>query len=257
MAEGHTIHRLARDLRELIGPPLSASSPQGRFAGAKAIDGLPLEGTDAYGKHLLLRFAPATLHIHLGMAGKFTRVAPAVEPRPQIRLRLATPEVSWDLIAPIICELTDDAGVAALAARLGPDPLRKDADPERVWSRLQRYSGPIGAALLDQSVVAGVGNIYRTELLFLMGIHPTRPAASLTREQFDTLWTRLKSMMKLGVEEGRIITVDVPPGPERIALPAAEARWVYQQEVCRRCGAPVEKFRLGSRTAYACPREQS
>lgn len=256
MAEGHTIHRLAQNLKELIGPPLRATSPQGRFAGAKLLDGLVLEGTDAYGKHLLLQFEPATLHVHLGMAGKWLRVAPPDDPRPQVRLRLAATGVAWDLIAPTICELVDDAAVAALAARLGPDPLRDDADPERVYSRLQRYSGPIGAALLDQSVVAGVGNVYRAEVLFLMGIHPTRPAASLTREEFEDLWSRLQSMMKRGVEEGRIITVDHPPGPERLVLPESEARWIYKQQACRRCGAPVDKFRLGSRTAYACPVEQ-
>jgi endonuclease-8 len=257
MAEGHTIHRLARDLRELVGPPLSASSPQGRFSDAKLIDGLPMLGTDAYGKHLLLEFEIGFVHIHLGMVGKFHRLEPAGEPGSQVRLRLATGDLAWDLVAPARCELWDREAVGALVARLGPDPLRPQSDPELVWRRLQRSSGPIGAFLLDQSVIAGVGNIYRVEALFVLGIHPSRPAAGLSRSEFDALWTTLQSMMRLGVEEGRIITVDAPPGPERLALPVAEARWVYKQQVCRRCGTPVEKFRLGNRTAYACPRDQS
>lgn len=129
MPEGHILHRLARGLDELRGPPLRVSSPQGRFPGAGLLDGSRLSTAEAYGKHLLLHFRPGAVHVHLGMQGKFLRLAPPPPPRPQVRLRLATAAVAWDLIAPARCELLDDGRVAALLAGLGPDPLRADAGP--------------------------------------------------------------------------------------------------------------------------------
>lgn len=100
MAEGHTIHRLARELRGLIGPPLSASSPQRRFPDAKLLDGLSLLDTDAHGKHLFLRFEIAFVHVHLGLAGTAYFVGASTPPKPQVRLRLADERTAWDLVAP-------------------------------------------------------------------------------------------------------------------------------------------------------------
>ncbi|HEX2054526.1 MAG TPA: DNA-formamidopyrimidine glycosylase family protein [Actinomycetota bacterium] len=257
MAEGHTIHRLAIQLRDLIGPPLGASSPQGRFPDAKVLDGLPLLETDAHGKHLFLRFDVAWVHVHLGLAGTAYFVDASVPAKPQVRLRLAGSDTAWDLVAPTKCELLDDQAVKSIHNRLGPDPLRSDADPELVWNRLQRYSGAIGAAVLDQKVIAGVGNVYRAEALYALSMAPTRRASSLSREEFDRLWATLKSMMEQGVRDGRIITVDLPPDADRQALPQEEARYVYKQSACRRCGAPVEVAAIGGRTSYACTREQS
>jgi endonuclease-8 len=256
MPEGHIVHRLARDLRELVGSQVHASSPQGRFAAAVLLDGHRLEATDACGKHLLLGFVAGVVHVHLGMQGKFLRLAPPPPPRPQVRLRLATDAVAWDLIAPATCDLLTDGAVAELVAALGPDPLRADADAEQAWEHLRRHPGPIGAALLDQSVLAGVGNVFRAEALFAIGVAPTRPAAELTRAEFDALWTTLRSMMERAVQDGRIITVEAAPGHERSELAEGDARHVYKQRRCRRCATPVEVSDVGRRPAYACPRFQ-
>jgi endonuclease VIII len=259
MPEGHLYHRLARDLGELASQALAASSPQGRFAeGAARIDGTRLEVAEAYGKQLLMRFAGGrTVHVHLGMCGKLLGVAdPSRPPRPQVRLRLAGADAAWDLIAPATCELLDHAGVAGLLARLGPDPLREDADPERAWTSLRAAPGALGAALLDQAVIAGIGNVFRAEALFACGQHPSRPAASLTRAEFDRLWATVCAMMGRAVDDGRIVTVDPPAGRSRTEIPEDEARYVYKQACCRRCGAPVVSWILGGRTAYACPVDQ-
>jgi endonuclease VIII len=259
MPEGHLYHRLARDLGELAGQALAASSPQGRFAeGAAQINGTRLEMAEAHGKHLLMRFAGGwAVHVHLGMRGKLLCVAdPSRPPRPQVRLRLAGADAAWDLIAPATCELLDDTGVTGLLARLGPDPLREDADPNRAWTSLQAAPGALGAALLDQSVIAGIGNVFRAEALFLCGQHPARPAASLTRAEFDRLWATVREMMGRAVADGRILTVDPPAGRSRTEIPEEEARYVYKQACCRRCGAPVVSWILGGRTAYACPVDQ-
>lgn len=257
MAEGHTIHRLARDLRELIGPPLSVSSPQGKFAEARAFNRKRLRSTDALGKHLLLYFDPGIVHVHLGLLGKFVRIQPLSPPRPQVRMRLSGAEVAWDLLAPNNCEIWSEDDVESLRRRLGPDPLDPDADPEPVWQVLERFSGPIGAALLDQSVIAGVGNVYRAEVLLDAGVHPARSAFEVSREEFDLIWDSLRRRMARGVEEGRIITVDTPEGFDRSGLSEAEARYIYKQPDCRRCGSPVEVLTVGGRTAYACPKEQT
>jgi formamidopyrimidine-DNA glycosylase len=254
MPEGHSLHRLARDMAELVGPVVSASSPQGRFA-AESIDGQRLAGIEAYGKNLLIEVADGvSVHVHLGMRGKWLRFAPVIGPvLPQVRLRLAAPDVAWDLIAPSRCELLDTVGRDALIAGLGPDPLRPDADADRAFQLVSAHPGTIGAALLDQSRIAGVGNVFRAEVLHGMGMAPTRPAHSVTAEEFAQLWARLQAMMSRAVEDGRIITVDAADRP---AVPEAEARRVYKREHCYDCGTPVVTGTIDGRTTYACPRCQ-
>jgi endonuclease-8 len=188
------------------------------------------------------------------MQGKFLRLAQPPSPRSQVRLRLATDVVAWDLIAPATCELLDDGRVAALVGGLGPDPLRPDAEPDRAWEGLRCHPGPVGAALLDQSVIAGVGNVFRAEALFATGIAPTRPTDELGRTEFDALWRTLRSMMQWAVDEGRIITVETEPERARNEVSEDEGRHVYRQARCRRCGTPVTVSDVGRRSAYACPR---
>lgn len=252
MPEGHFVHRLALDQQELVGEVVTATSPQGRFAeGAAALHGHTLESVEAYGKHLRHRFrADLGLHVHLGMQGKWLRLAVG-PPRPQVRLRLATAPVAWDLIAPSTCELIDDTAWEALAAALGPDPLRLDADAERAYAAIRSSPGSIGAALLDQSVVAGIGNVLRAEGLFRAGIHPSCPTSSVDRPTFDRLWGVMTALMRQSVDDGRIISAPVAP-ELRAGIPESEGRMVYKQATCRRCGGPVDAFPLAGRTAYAC-----
>lgn len=256
MPEGHTIHRLAREMGELRSRTLRAASPQGRFVeGAAAVDGAALVQAEAYGKHLLLHLSTGdSVHVHLGMQGKWFRSTdPAAPPLRQVRLRLATDDVAWDLIAPSTCELLDPTRVADLLSRLGPDPLCPDTDPREAVQALGSAAGAIGAVLLDQAVVAGIGNVFRSEALHAVGIAPRRPASIMTEPELLDLWAVVKRMMSRAVEDGRIVTVD---GPDRLSLPDSEARKVYKQERCRDCGATVVTERVGGRTAYHCPVEQ-
>jgi endonuclease-8 len=257
MPEGHTLHRLAGELAELCGHPLSAISPQGRFAeGARALDGSVVTAAEAYGKHLfLLRTDAPHLHVHLGMQGKWLRsVDPSRPALPQVRLRLANEAVAWDLIAPSRCALEDDDEVHRVISSLGPDPLRADADREQALAALAAHPGPIGAALLDQSLIAGVGNVFRNEALHALGIAPQRPCSAMRPDELAGLWSVLQAMMSQAVQDGRIITVD---SADRLSLPEADSRKVYKQARCRDCGAPVATSTVGGRTAYACPVEQS
>lgn len=192
MPEGHTIHRIARDHgREFAGQKLRVSSPQGRFVdGANVLSGRQLKSVSAKGKHLCYWFAgEKLLHIHLGLYGKFRQhKLPPPEPRGAVRLRVVGHRSAFDLNGPTRCELLTKAEWERLQNRLGPDPLREDADPERVWERIKKSRQAIGKLLMDQSVIAGVGNVYRSEVLFLLGIHPERAGTQLERDEFDTLW---------------------------------------------------------------------
>ncbi|GAA1429974.1 Fpg/Nei family DNA glycosylase [Microlunatus lacustris] len=257
MPEGHTLHRLAGELQELVGQRVTGSSPQGRFPAAE-VDGAVVAGVEAFGKHLLVELGDApTVHVHLGMRGKLLRFAPVTGAAlKQVRLRLATPDVAWDLIAPSTCELLDAPGRARLLAGLGPDPLRRDADAAEARRRLQSARGGVGAALMDQSVLAGVGNVFRAEILHALRMAPDRPASTVTDAEFEALWSGLGAMMGQGVEDGRIITVDVPAGQDRLAVPEALARRVYKRDACADCGTPVLTTTVQGRTAYACPRCQ-
>lgn len=253
MPEGHLLHRLARDHSELAGQTVAVTSPQGRFAaGAAELDGRRLDAVEAYGKHLFHRFdGGAGLHTHLGMQGTWIRLQGDRPPRPQVRVRLGTAAVAWDLIAPATCEALHDADWKDLVASLGPDPLAGGGE-ERAWKAVAAFPATIGAALLDQAVVAGAGNVLRAESLFRAGVHPSAPAAALDREAFHRVWAALVDLMEQSVEDGRIISTPLPAA-ERRSVAEADGRMVYKQASCRACGTPVETWDLAGRTAYACP----
>ena len=258
MPEGHTIHALAREhTRALAGRPVGVSSPQGRFAGGAArLDGQVLAAVEPYGKHLFYRWATGdVLHIHLGLYGTFRRLpVPPPPPVGQVRVRLLGAAAAFDLSGPTACDVVSPDEADAILGRLGPDPLRRDADREAAWARFRRSRSPVGVVLLDQSVFAGVGNVFRNEALYVHGIHPETPAAALSREQFDLLWDTITAMMRRALKEGRIVTIDRDEfGLRGRRIDPMEGRYVYRQDACRRCGAPVRRWDLRGRWAYACP----
>lgn len=264
MPEGHTIHRLAAQHRsELAGSRVTATSPQGRFAdGAARLSGAVLRDTEAVGKHLLHHYHRAgTLHVHLGLYGKFTggRV-PAPPPVGQVRLRLATRRSWLDLRGPAACQLLAPPELAALRARLGADPLRDDADPEAAYRRVSRRDTPLAALLLDQSIVAGPGLVYVSEVLFRAGLPPTYPGRKLTRHAWQELWRDLSALMKEGYATGRIDTVHSAHEPAAMGRAARIDRhggevYVYRRagKPCLVCGTEVRRAGLAGRHSYWCP----
>jgi endonuclease-8 len=282
--EGHTIHRLARRHKRLfLGAELAAASPQGRFAaGAAAIDGRVLRGTDAYGKHLFHDYGDRWLHVHLGLYGTFLDGPGAPPPeRGQVRLLLAgarkPDEPHWaELRAPAACELLDEPARDALLARLGPDPLRRDSDPEEAWKKIARSRTSIGALLMRQDVVSGVGNVYRAEVLYRAKIDPYRAGRDLTAAEWGGIWDDLVGLLAEGVRLGRIVTLrpeDRIGGPEdRIGGPedrklATEPEgtgprrdrgartYVYHRagRPCRICGTPIQTAIVEARNLFWCP----
>lgn len=255
MPEGHTIHRYARAHTDaLAGKAVAASSPQGRFReGAELLDGMVLERVEPYGKHLFYRFSDAPiLHVHLGLFGRFRlHIGDAPAPTEGTRLALQAVDVTLYLSGATVCELVDEDEQAAIRARLGPDPLNPGADPEAMWKALGRRTVGIGQALLDQRVVAGIGNAFRAEALFVCGISPDRPANALARHEFDRLWATLVAMLRAGEQSGQIVTVEGAPD----AMDRRDAVWAYRRggEPCRRCGTTIRSWQLGGRTISACP----
>jgi len=275
MPEGHSIHRFARLHRALLGGQvIAASSPQGRFSdGARALDGGTLDEVQAHGKHLFYRFhanglgrraksrptpvgPPLTLHVHLGLYGRFREYRGiASPPTAGTRLALTSDDAELQLSGPTVCELIDPAAEEMLHARLGPDPLRGD-DPAPAFEGLRRRSAGIGNVLLDQRVISGIGNVYRAEILFLVGVHPDRPAHAVDRTTFDRLWTLLRTLMADGERRGRIITVQPQDrrAPSSVS-PGDEYWYVYKRAglPCRRCSTPINTWELGGRMVFACP----
>ena len=268
MPEGHTLHRLARlHQRRFAGEPVGVSSPQGRFTDAALVDGRVFRRASAWGKHLFHHYAGRDgaggpiVHVHLGLYGTFTETpTPMTEPRGQIRMRIEGADFGTDLRGPTACEVIDEAQASAILARLGPDPLRNDADPGLAWARISKSRKAIGALLMDQSVLAGVGNIYRSELLFRHGIDPYRPGRDVDWDEFSTAWADLVDLMKVGVRRGRIIVVRPEDDHGAPAYgPRRPRTYVYRRagEDCRLCGATVRTAEMEGRNLFWCPGCQS
>lgn len=267
MPEGHSI-RIAADRQQklLAGKRLRVTSPQGRFTDARKITGQTLKSVEGVGKHLFYHFtkngsradATSTLHIHLGRLGRFRyHDADPPEASTGCRLRLQSSDATIDLSGPTACHLITPEAREAILARLGPDPLRDDADPDQAWQRIHRSKKAIGALLLDQSIIAGLGNIFRAEILFRLKLHPSIPGNALTRKQFNAIWRDSIEVMRLGVTHGWIVTTR-----ERdIGKPLAKAKqpdrfYVYKRKTCRLCGGEIKTLTLGGRTIYYCPTHQ-
>jgi endonuclease-8 len=258
--EGHTLHRLARlHQRKFGGHPVAVSSPQGRFSnGAALVDGRVLQRATAYGKHLFHRYAGGPIvHVHLGLYGAFTdSEVPMPLPVGEVRMRMVGVDFGTDLRGPTACEVIDEAQVDAVIARLGPDPLERSADPARAWKRISKSQRPIGGLLMDQAVIAGVGNVYRNELLFRHGIDPYRPGKSVDAAEFDSAWADLVDLMKVGYRRGKIHVVrpehDHGAPSYRLGRPRT---YVYRRagEPCRVCGTPVLTSVMEGRNVFWCP----
>ena len=260
MPEGHTIHRLARQHTPLlVGSVVSASSPQGRFAeGAQVLQGRTVVGIEPYGKHLFYGFSgEVLLHVHLGLYGGWTvGSGPPPQPRGALRLRLVAGEHWLDLRGPTACELYTPADRDAVVARLGPDPLRRDGDPERAWARIRGSRTAVGALLMDQSVLSGVGNVYRAEALYRAGLSPFRAGRELPERLWAQMWADLRVLMRAGVRAGHIVTTAREDRSRRSGPPRLEDRfYVYRRTglPCRRCGTEVRTEVMATRNLYWCP----
>jgi endonuclease-8 len=258
--EGHTIHRLARDHRALlVGQQVSCTSPQGRFAqGAEMLTGRVVEAVEPYGKHLFYVFdGDVLLHVHLGLYGKFVNgFGPPPEPRGALRLRMTADRAWIDLRGPTACELFTPHDRDQVLARLGPDPLQPRTDPEAAWKRISRSKAPVGALLMDQSVMAGIGNVYRAEVLYRAGLSPFWPGHDVRRPTWDALWEDLRTLMRKGVKSGRIITTDQHDRDKRSGPPGRlDAHYVYRRAglPCRRCGTEVRSQVMAGRNLFWCP----
>ncbi|MGN7133958.1 Fpg/Nei family DNA glycosylase [Rhodococcoides corynebacterioides] len=259
MPEGHTLHRLARaHQKAFAGQELEVSSPQGRFVeGAEWITGHVLLRADAWGKHLLHRYDNgAIVHVHLGLYGKFTdQPVPMKYPVGQVRMRLVGRDKGTDLRGPTRCEIYDESDVDALVARLGPDPLRRESDPDKAFHRIHKSSVAIGALLMEQDVIAGIGNVYRAELLFRHGVDPFLPGKKLDTERWNAMWVDLVELMKIGVRRGRIVTLRPEHDSAASRGPGRPRSYVYKRTglPCRICGTPIRTQDMKGRNLFWCP----
>lgn len=265
MPEGHVLHRLAGQFTEhFVGRDVAVSSPQGRFADeAAALDGRTLTAAEAWGKHLFVGFAGEDwVHIHLGLIGTL-RFGPPAPVQGVVRVRFETAQQMAELRGPQTCALINESRMRQQIARLGPDPLRPDADPELAWHKIKNSGRSVASLLIDQAVIAGPGSIYRSEVLFRQGIDPLLPGQQLPRTVWQRVWDDLVSLMHDGVVQGRIDTVrdehmpDAMGRPPRVDDHGGEV-YVYRRtgQPCHVCSTPVAATPVEGRQCYWCPRCQ-
>lgn len=313
MPEGHSVHRIARQFaRSFTGPPVTVSSPQGRFtAGADRLDGHAILQARAVGKQMFLEFDHHLwLRVHLGMYGAWDfagdiavgpispaerggrvvganedspwsigaprrtrlrmaeseRLQPEIdvwppEPIGQVRVRLLTPVAVADLRGPTACAVQTVEEVDATIAKLGPDPLVDGEAGEDVFiANVRKRNVAIGQLLMDQEVVAGIGNVYRAELLFRARLDPYTPGKDIPTDVARELWRDWTYLLGVGVETGQMFTMDGLEGDEleRAKTSRDDRHWVYHRtgEPCRVCGTPIAMAELVGRRLYWCPKDQ-
>jgi formamidopyrimidine-DNA glycosylase len=185
------------------------------------------------------------------------------EPVGAVRVRLLTETAVADLRGPTACEVLDEAQVDAVIAKLGPDPLLDDSAQaeERFVAAVRRKPTPIALLLMDQSVVSGIGNVYRAEMLFRARLNPHSPGKQVPEETARALWRDWAYLLDLGVRTGQMMTMDDLSDEDWAAAMASRAdrHWVYKREglPCRVCGTHIVLEELGGRKLYWCPKDQA
>lgn len=263
MPEGDTIHRLARVLgRELPGRALDLVALRGRGELA-GLAGRRVEAVEARGKHLLIHLeGDWSVRVHLGMNGRWRRLHTR-ERRPRSpTVLLVTGDTAY------VCERAYQAEAVRTSAlrshpklaRLGPDLL---ADPPPVAEAVKRARLPahagreIGDVVMDQRVAAGIGNVYKSEVLFECGIHPRTRVRDLSTKQLTSVYETAARLMRLNLVTRRRTSVPLRRRP----TPSSTRFWVYMRagRKCLDCGTPIERFLQGDmgRSTYFCPGCQS
>jgi endonuclease VIII len=293
MPEGNEIHRWAeRHFAAFGGEPVCVDGPQGRFTDSAVIDGRKLERVMAVGKHLGYDFGKdRILHVHLGLQGDFTEGSgplPAV--RGALRLRmwnaakvkkpagadaskphrwyseddgtdnLAPEEIAWvELRGPMDCSIYSQEMWDALLERLGPDPLNGDG-PARFVAKVAKSRKTIGELLMDQSVAAGIGNIFRAELLYRARLNPFLPGNEVEEKTLRSIWKDAGVLMKVAMVDRRIVTTKPKDRPhKRGPVLKEETNYVYRRQgrPCFVCGAKILTEVMAGRNLFWCPVDQA
>ncbi|GAA2232617.1 Fpg/Nei family DNA glycosylase [Herbiconiux moechotypicola] len=180
-----------------------------------------------------------------------------------VRVRLLTDTAVADLRGPTACEVLTSAQVDAVIAKLGPDPLLDDsaAAEQRFVDAVRKKQTPIALLLMDQSVVSGIGNVYRAEMLFRARLNPHTPGKQVSEETARALWRDWAYLLDLGVRTGQMMTMDDLSDEDWVAAMASRAdrHWVYKREglPCRVCGTHIVLEEIGGRKLYWCPKDQA
>ncbi|MCW4459714.1 Fpg/Nei family DNA glycosylase [Microbacterium sp. MPKO10] len=176
-----------------------------------------------------------------------------------VRLRLLTEHTVADLRGPTACEIRSGAEIDAVIAKLGPDPIHDDSrEAEDAFTAVvRRKPTRIGLLLMDQSVVSGIGNVYRAELLFRAGVDPHTPGRLVPEETVREIWRDWVRLLRIGIETGQMMTMDDLTGDDYVRAMANrdDRHWVYKREglPCRVCGTNIVLEEMGARKLYWCP----
>jgi endonuclease VIII len=261
MAEGHAVARWGDALRQLVAERVTSIEVPPRWRErADHIRGALLTRIETHGKHLVLHFSSDwVVHTHAMQYGSW-QIGPIGHVLRKearfARLRLTTERHEAVFFHGPVMEVLslDELAVHERFQSLGPDLLHDDFSAAEILAAMERQGQrEIGDAVLDQRIVAGIGNIYKSEGLFLAAIHPRRPAASVTAAELDTFFAELIPLMQDGrFKYGMTVTL-----PSDLQLEPWMRNWVYRRrgQPCFVCATPIEMFRQGEfqRTTYFCP----
>jgi endonuclease-8 len=271
MPEGDTIHRAAATLRRAIGGQAvtrfeSVLPKLTRVDADTPLRGRIVERVEARGKHLLIWFSgDLVLRTHMRMNGSWHIYRPGERwqrPHRDMRIVIETAAMHAVAFTVPVAEFVTAAQLANhdVVAELGPDPLSDTFRADDAIERMQGHGDTaIADVLLDQTVIAGIGNVFKSEVLFGARINPFVPVSQLTREQLAAIVAVAVRFMRANVVSGFSRTVEMRRTTGR-ADPSARL-WVYGRggQPCRRCGAPISRQKQGpyARSTYWCPRCQS
>ena len=270
MPEGDTIFRAARAMHAAL-----AGQEVTRFETAYAhldrvdvntpIAGRTIEGVESVGKHHLIRFSgDLVLRTHMRMHGSWHLYRPGEQwwrGPSQMRVRIDT--ASWVAVAfnvPVAEFVTrKELATTDAVAKLGPDLLGKEFDRDEAMRRLVATAQqPIALSLLDQRVVAGIGNVYKSEVLFLSGVNPYTPTTAVARDTLERMLDVARELLQANVRDGTSEQIQTFRNLRRTSrsLDPSQNLWVYgrARKPCRRCGTPIEMKKMGveARSTYWC-----
>jgi endonuclease VIII len=258
MPEGDTVHRIARVLgSELQGRLLDRLFVRDRGDIAE-LAGRRVDSVHAQGKHLLVHIDGGwTLRVHLGMKGRWVRRHVRERGARNVSAMLVAGETAFTCEGAYTAELlrTNTLRTHPRLGRLGPDLLAEPPDIAEAVRRAQlpAYAGrEIGDLLLDQRIAAGIGNVYKSEVLFECRVHPRQRAGTLSAEQLEALFDRAAQLMRLNLLTRRRTAVPLKRRP----TPSSQRLWVYLRhgKACLDCGTSIERFLQGDagRSTYFC-----